>query len=230
MSKTLGAYFPCYKNKSATDFALKSFRQAFPDSPVLLYSDCGDDFSDLAEKYGCKFVMAENRIGGTGAMSYFSKEKMADCWTRHYEAVKFCGTDYIIALEDDVWVKRGFVINDEFALRGTKHGRLLPQIIDEIVACGGVVPPSGAYGICGGGIYNAAIYSSIYDDVIRDIEENHERLMTPECRQHSAMDCSIVFHFAKRGYKYEFSPWLGEIPRDRGDYAILHGYKEYYQK
>ena len=44
-----------------------------------------------------------------------------------------------------------------------------------------------------------------------------------------AIDASITFHFNKRGFKYEASPWLAE-PRDSNykNCSVIHQYKNYY--
>lgn len=229
MSKTLGVYFPCYKNRNATEFALKSFRKAFPQAPVFLYSDLGDDFSDLADD-NCRFSIAKSRIGGTGPLATYSSEKMIECWNRHKLAVDYCNTDYIMVLEDDVWVRSGFEIKDDFAIKGTKWGRLDNKLVELIEVSGGAVPRNKSYGLCGGAIYNTKVFLEIFDDVIKDISRNHDAIKQ-DCEQVSAMDCNMVFHFAKRGHKYEWSEWLSELSRPGPhNTPVLHGYREYYPK
>ena len=54
MKPEFGVYYAVYKNKKATNVVLTNFRKHFPDNPIVLISDGGDDFSDLAEKFNCK--------------------------------------------------------------------------------------------------------------------------------------------------------------------------------
>ena len=51
MIKSLGAVFMAYKNVNATDFVIENFRKYFPESPIYLFSDGGDDLSSLTQKY-----------------------------------------------------------------------------------------------------------------------------------------------------------------------------------
>ena len=47
MKPEFGVYYAVYKNKKATDVVLTNFRKHFPDNPIVLISDGGDDFSAL---------------------------------------------------------------------------------------------------------------------------------------------------------------------------------------
>ena len=231
--RTIGAFFPCYKNRAATEFVVKNFRSSFPDSPLFLLSDHGDDFSDIAEKYKCHFEMSPYWLGGTGPESYYGSQKLSLAWDRHKKAVEHCKTDYLIVLEDDVWVKKPFKISDDFDINGTRWGRMDGFLLQEIQKSGGKIPRDGSYGICGGGIYNCRVFLNIFDDVMRDIAKNHEKISAVS-PQVSCMDCNLVFHFCKRGYSYSFSEWLVTIPQDcnalNGDNYVVHGYKELYVK
>jgi len=44
----LAAIFQCYKNPLATYECLESFRRFYPDSQVVLYSDNGYDYIEMA--------------------------------------------------------------------------------------------------------------------------------------------------------------------------------------
>ena len=44
-----------------------------------------------------------------------------------------------------------------------------------------------------------------------------------------AVDANITYHFGKRGYAYEASPWMVEMREgNTGGYPIVHQYKELY--
>ena len=53
---TFGCFHTVYKNKKATEFVLQEFRKYYPNNPYTLICDGGVDYSDLAEKYNCKYV------------------------------------------------------------------------------------------------------------------------------------------------------------------------------
>lgn len=53
MQNTLnfGVHFQCYKNNNAVNYCLQQFRMYYPNNPVRLISDNGDDFDNIVEKY-----------------------------------------------------------------------------------------------------------------------------------------------------------------------------------
>ena len=55
-----GVFYQVYKNHKAVRFVLENFRKHFPDNPVVLISDGGDDFTYMADEFNCKFFMREN--------------------------------------------------------------------------------------------------------------------------------------------------------------------------
>ena len=44
-----GVFYQVYKNHKAVRFVLENFRKQFPDNPVVLISDGGDDFTSMAD-------------------------------------------------------------------------------------------------------------------------------------------------------------------------------------
>ena len=110
----IGFYFNCYKNRYATDKILENTRRIYPDNPIFLMSDKGDDFSDIAVKYKCKYYYSNiNILGGcefvhNGKKSYrmgFSGEKEAKLYLQYIlKAIEYCNTEYLILLEDDVYI------------------------------------------------------------------------------------------------------------------------------
>ncbi len=108
MNKKVGFYYNCYKNKYATDNVLNILRQFYPNSPVFLMCDKGDDFTDIAQKYNCEYYYSNINILG-GAM-YNGRPYMgfrdSDCLKEYLKivkiAIKYCKTEYLIFMEDDV--------------------------------------------------------------------------------------------------------------------------------
>jgi hypothetical protein len=106
----IGFYYNCYKNRFATDNILKQTRIHYPNNPIFLMCDNGDDLSDLADKYNCKYYYSNiNVLGGR-----IINDKKCHCFTDELCAKEFlkvillaldyCNSDYIILLEDDVFV------------------------------------------------------------------------------------------------------------------------------
>ena len=53
-----GAIYQVYKNNKATRFALENFRRCFPHNPIVLISDGGNDFSDIAKEFDCGYHLS----------------------------------------------------------------------------------------------------------------------------------------------------------------------------
>lgn len=232
--KSLAAYYAVYKNKRATEFVLDNFRKFFPDEKVILISDGGISFEDVANKYKCEYFYFEN-IFGNEINNYpkypYNSYRMLEWWKRQKLVCDLGKADYNIILEDDVLVRNKFEIFDEFHLRGIRFGsRMSNRMIEDIKNYSGL--DSHVYGMCGGSIYNCNTFLSIYQSVVDDININHDMLIsTGQYYVLGAVDANITYHFNKRGYKYEISPWLVEVMEgDLKDYPIIHQYKELYNE
>ena len=231
MKPEFGVYYAVYKNKKATDVVLTNFRKHFPDNPVVLISDGGDDFSDLAEKFNCKYYYRENIFGlGNLDRDPYDSKRTIEWWDRQKLVCDETGSDYIMIMEDDVLVREPFDINPPFHLRGVRIGnQFTGKMITDIYNCTRQV--STHYGMCGGSIYNAKTFLKVYNDVVEDIKNNMDRMMEEDPASYKmlgAVDANITYHFAKRGYKYEVALWLGEVREGRFNLPVIHQWKEHY--
>ena len=108
---TVGFYYNCYKNRYATENILKQLRNVYKDEPVYLLNDNGDDFSDIAQKYNCFYKHSQIRILGGRTINgrfinhVFSDESCAKLFLKEISnAIDYCQTDYIVLMEDDVFI------------------------------------------------------------------------------------------------------------------------------
>ena len=108
----LGAYLQTYKDGWKTENALKSFRTFYPDSPIYLVSDGGDDFSELANKYHCFYEHSDCNTGIRAGG--FSKQEMITWIGRIKRCFEYCKTEYVIYLEDDVLITKAITIDRSF--------------------------------------------------------------------------------------------------------------------
>ena len=228
-----GVFYQVYKNAKAVRFVLDNFRKNFPYNPITLISDGGEDFTNIAEEFKCKFYMREN-IFGDAVNNYpkfpYNAYRTIEWWKRQKLACEFTGQDYIMILEDDVLVRKPFTIDSTFQLRGVRIGnRFTGRMSQDVKDLTG--DDASLYGMCGGSMYNAKTFLSIYDDVIQDIETNMDNMMKEDPISYNmlgAVDANITYHFAKRGYKYEVAPWLGEVREGNLDLPVIHQWKEHY--
>ena len=232
MTVEFGVYYQVYNNKKAASFVLENFRKHFPSNPVVLISDGGDDFTDIADKYDCNFHMREN-IYGDASNNYptlpYDSYRLKEWWKRQKLVCKETNVDYTMIMEDDVYVKDHFNIDPPFHLRGVRIGNYFSgKMKNEVKEKGNI--DINNYGMCGGSIYNAKTLLEIYDDVMSDIDENHDELLKDnEYFLLGAVDANITYHFSKRGYGYEHASWLTEVREHNQNYPVIHQWKEHYQ-
>jgi len=60
--QSLGAFLQCYKEPLATYKCLESFRSFYPDSSIVLLSDNGYDYSEMAKHFHCIYIHSNENI------------------------------------------------------------------------------------------------------------------------------------------------------------------------
>ncbi len=229
MSKILGAYYQVFNNKKATDFVLKNFRSCYPDSPITLISDGGEDFSDLSEKYNTYFVHLHNIFIKDGD-TYYDSDRMVEAWRRHKIAVDNAKTDYVLILEDDVFVQSRVEFG-EFSIKGNyARGNTIPAVGKKFIEENNGWVGDGIYGACGGSVYNCFDFLKVYDSAVSFTKKYHNEIFYVEPnRDLSAIDCNLVFQFNRVGFPYERAEWLSQklSQPDWKNYPIVHQYKEH---
>lgn len=230
MNKKLGAFYQVFRNKKAADFVLKNFRNNFLDSPIVLISDGGDDFEDIAEKYNAIYTKKNNIFGGSSSSAYLDSERMIESWNRHKLTVDICNSDYVMILEDDVLVQDKIELTERFSMKGVMVGNKIPELLKTIVkdASGSV---SDEYGMCGGSVYNSEDFLKCYLSAIDFTKKEHDNIFNFQDKIIGAFDLNLVFHFNRCGFRYEKAPWLSEVMRqsDWKNYPIVHQFKEFYR-
>tara|TARA_R100000008_G_scaffold4749_1_gene2970 strand:- start:10400 stop:11092 length:693 start_codon:yes stop_codon:yes gene_type:complete len=227
-SKTLGAYYQVYNNKKATSFVLERFRKYYPDSPIMMISDGGEDFSDLASRYNTDFVHLHN-IFGKNDDTYYDSSRMIEGWRRHKLAVENANTDYIMILEDDVLVQDK-VEFDDFSFKGATINPL-PNIAINIIRENEGWVSHGRYGACGGSVYSSSDFLEVFSSALSFTENHHDDLLQhPDFRGIGAIDLNLVFHFNRMGKPYENAEWLAQkrLHANWENFPIVHQYKEHY--
>ena len=226
-----GVFYQVYKNKKAPVAVLENFRKYFPNNPVVMISDGGEDFSDIAEKYDCSYFWKEN-IFGNETNGYdrhcYDAARTIEWWNRQKLVSDLCRKEYVMIVEDDVLFQGHFSIDPPFQLRGVQRSnRMADPILREIKECG---YEGSQYGMCGGAVYNAKTLIEIYEDVIDDISKNHDKLLAQELhyRGLGSVDLNITYHFNKRGHKYEPAPWLGQVCEGNFHLPVIHQWKQNY--
>ncbi len=113
-AQPFGAYLQCYKNPFATFICLMSFRNFYPNSTVVLLSDNGYDYTEMANYFNCIYIHSNETLLLTykdiyGDGKFDNSFKLIE---RVVNAFKLCKEEYVMWLEDDVHINNK--INDTF--------------------------------------------------------------------------------------------------------------------
>jgi hypothetical protein len=219
MTKSLGVFHSSYYNRDPFKFSFSNFRKHFPDSPYVIYSDMGDDFSEYVNE-NTHYRRSDIRYYGSGEKCYWRDNW--DLWYSYYERLKIsseiCNTDYILVMEDDVLITRKFDIEKDFNFCGPCSSKLSDFIINYIEnKIGGKINPF--YGLCGGSIFNSKIFLDNYENILENLKKFHfeysNNLKEP---QSIVPDGNFTIQFNLLGLDYSCSPWMK-------DGSIIHPYK-----
>jgi hypothetical protein len=226
---TIGAYLQVYKNNNKVDFVLSKFREIYPDAPIYLVSDAGDDFTELSKKYNCFY---EHATLNTGVSHIgFNKEQTLTWLLRFYNACKYVNTDHIIYLEDDVLVRRPIQINPEWNIAGVLINEIPACIVEYLRTKHNAVFNTTLYGACGGTIYKCSELIKIYDNMVSFINSDFDVFYRDLGVHFGFLDMFMPIFFMMNGYRYEQNTELIESHRNsswrHSHHSIVHG-KEIY--
>jgi hypothetical protein len=96
----LGAYFQCHKNPYATYETLRTFREFYPTEAILLLSDNGYDYSEMARHFNCTYVHETT----SGRLTQKVVDDYRPTVERLLKALSMISSEYFVLLEDDVHV------------------------------------------------------------------------------------------------------------------------------
>jgi hypothetical protein len=224
----------CYRNKKATEFALKSFREYHPNDPYVMWSDGGDDFSDIAEKYDADFNYSNVNI----ASAYRDKSQVFELFDRVRKTCeKYPDKPYVMYMEDDVLVKGKISIPSEvdfcgWSDVGNKFVRHLGHYnLTSLHKKYSVNPNFDYWTAAGGVIMSSDVFTNKFKILEKFIDEDYESI-SPDFTKVVFYD--VLFMLAHLICDKKYSVWdqITEVHRNpdwnSDKYAVVHGYKEQY--
>jgi len=135
MSQKFGAYLQCHKQPYATYKCLESFRRFYPDSTIVLLSDNGYDYTEMAKYFNCIYIHENENIWLThknmddGSHIINSKKLIK----RIQKAYSLIPEEYIMWLEDDVSINNIITDSFKYDLNGWSPNRFLDFQIVELI-------------------------------------------------------------------------------------------------
>ena len=226
-----GAFLQCYKNPFASFACLQSFRKFYPSSTIVLLSDNGYDYTEMAKYFNCIYIHSNESLGLMYKDSYNDGKydfsfKLIE---RVVNAFKLCKEEYIMWLEDDVHINSKISDNFKYHISG-----FCPNLFSKVQ----LIELKKKYDIDinfdyhfsghGGSVFHKNFFISSMDNkiIIRDLLENWVNYKLPiEINQDVLFSLIIILCGGKIGpYKghYDYSEYI--YPK----IAVQHQLKQLY--
>jgi len=242
-----GVFYKCYKETSAVEYSLKQLFSIYPDCPVYLVSDGGNDFSYLEDKYptlkcslendsrgwtltssGCDPIVHQYRTPSIHEKFY---ETFCTILQRIKDGVDFCSKRHILFMEPDVLVRGELTIPLESHLLG-----VIPQPNISYDAGWNKVLKGigGSYNTIGWSwpiIFSSEAFLKAYS-FAKENETTVRDLLLSDVRFGIADDVWLPVLFGACGYKQENNPEVAECNRNldwkTSGHPLLHEYRAMY--
>ena len=231
----IGFFYQVYRQHKAAEFVLANVRKVYPNAPVAMVSDGGDDFAELAQRFGASYRMGEQT--GNGFNVRFPTAAQAKTWLlRLADGLKDIakrGAEWAMLLEDDVWV-RGAILAPPTAFGGTEGAEWDHPHVAEIATVREYIKGQrlgvdlGRYAGCGGTLLQIAAC----EPAIRHFANGRDfAAIFNGLPQLSWSDILLSTALCLAAIPYSATGCHGNpvADMDRPWVTVLHGYKEYYQ-
>lgn len=223
----------CFKNRKATEFVIKSFREYHPDTPYVLWSDNGDDYSKICKEYNIDFILSDMNVG-----SNYTKDKLYEFFNRVRKTCEsYPDKPYVLWMEDDVLIKGKIEIpeNCDFCSWpdvGNKFQQLLGNYnFKNLCEKYNVTPNFDYWTLAGGGIMSSDVFTNKFNIIEKFIEEDYENIC-PDFKNLMFYDVLFMLMHLICDKKYTVNPQVTEVHRNSDwnnpKYTLVHGFKEYY--
>ena len=221
-------YFQTYNNRQATTEALKSFRHFYPNIPIYLISDHGQDFSDIAIRFGCDYLFASENLG------YWPCKNMYTWFSRLADACKkYEDKEWILILEDDVRTRDHISKYPTAHLAGPsggKPGSRIKHLTTEAYSFTKKrFPDFESNGIsgCGGSIFHRESFLKCFNN---KETKDFDTFSRTDPRAKGFTDIALTFLFLANGYLVR--RWFDMSEETSGSWgpasAFDHQYKKHY--
>jgi hypothetical protein len=248
---SLGFFFSCYKEKKAVEYSLSELVKHYPDNPIYLVSDGGEDFSHLESQFNnIKTTLEEDTMSetfkitagssgcdkrvGNYAEDYYQdviKKCTLAVLNRLEKAIDYCKTDYILMMDPDTLVRGKLNIPEGVKLLGSKINQGLPKGLKNILA-----RVEGAKVIDHWGATPAIFETKTFMKSWEMFKETPELLdmLAKEFYAIYAHDVLLPIIFALVGEEETFNPDIIECSRNPFwevcPNPLVHQFKRYYDK
>lgn len=238
--KKFGVFYTCYTEKQAVEFSLDELFNIYPEVPVYLISDGGEDFSFLEKKYksfkalleeDSRTIIPQIRRENFKEEYYQNliKKSIITFLSRIERAINFCQSEYILIMEPDILVRGVINIPENSKLLGSKINSGLSIELKNILKS---IP--GAKVIDSWGATPAIFNSDEFLKIFQKIKENPE-LFNELCLSDYRLafyDVLLAVLFAINGHEEWINPEITECFRnpdwENSSHPLLHQFRAKY--
>lgn len=240
-----GVFYTCYTEKKSVDHSLEVLYKLYPEVPVYLISDGGEEYSDLQEKYtaqgfNLKTHLEEDSRGLIPTFAYsedfYTEETQRKIFNtvmtfleRVKRAIEYSNREFLLVMEPDVLV-RGKITNPEkHKLLGSRVNVGMSDQIREVVRNYPGSIDVNTWGITPA-IFECDSFLKAYK-VIKNDEELLKKLCYSD-RRFANYDFMFAIIFALIGVPETINPEIVECFRDpnweTSWHPLVHQYRAKY--
>ncbi len=235
----LAAFYQCYKQRKALNFALTNFRKHYPYQKCHLICDGGLDFSKEAEVYSCSYTY-DQKVETNQNLTFNTLNACVRYLERFFSAIREMEEDYVLILEDDVVVLGEVDLSQlKSQVNGCNKQEFLSSNIASDLYLSGVALPSDRgyyYGACGGSILDIEFYKKALKDE-SSIRQTVEKFCSLSPTTQWASDTILSYICYKNGGTIEqydgfCETWYpdAQTQLSSGRVKVLHQYKNLYER
>jgi hypothetical protein len=236
---SLSFYIPGFYEDASKE-VIKSIRKFYPDNTIVVSSDSGPNYYDVAKEYKCDFQYYDYHMGYSVKPYGLTKEKAFHFLKRFYIACLLSKETHIMCAEDDVCLINKVHVEDDWEIYAHDTTNYVPEfVLDLCKQVSGVYPSRPYYGAGGGTIFKVSTFLENYHKIIHIFDQVYEQI-----QQHyptfGYYDCFLTIFYFMCGKKYTVNPGIFEIKPfnknfdvstvDKEKYPIVHLFKNYYPK
>jgi len=231
MEQSLGAFYQCHKNAASFVRTIKSFKQFYPNSDIIVVNDGGYNYKEFCEDNSIRYSYFEKSNTIKDATIFGSYEACILFLENLFISFKYIKETHILLLEDDVRVIKKHTLPFQYTINGCNKNELLHPIIQQILQQKGYNGPF-YYGACGGCVIDKGFFESIdFSDIKKLMNEIKDY---PQLFASDILLSFIALYFGGSIDQYDefaelfFSDIKTRISENR--VAFLHQYKFDYEK
>ena len=130
----VGAFFQCYKQPYATYNALQNFRQAYPNTSIVLLSDNGYNYKNMADHFNAEYIHSNKNCRPSTGGPHGGKveDTYMEFVNRFKSSLDLIKEDYFMLLEDDVFTKSPYTEQFLGTINGNCPNYIRADILSKI--------------------------------------------------------------------------------------------------